>query len=442
MAEEIMDFNLSTDSTNIIKVIGVGGGGVNAVDYMYKNGIRGVSFAVCNTDAQSFKGVDVPVKVTLGEGLGAGGDPDKAKEEFEKSRTEVEKLLRDGTQMVFIASGMGGGTGSGAGPLLAKMAKEKGILTVGIVTIPFLFEQVPRIIKALDAVEEMSKNVDALIVINNERLKTYYPDFELKEAFKKPDEVLTMAVKSIAEIITVKGLINRDFRDITTTMKNGGVALVSYGFGKGENRLESAIQEALDSPLLSNNDIYNAKRVLFFISFRSDARFIVEELTRHIDVFMSRFDRHIEMNWGYGIDDSLLPEQEIKFTIIATGFGMDDVRSDMSDDVKKVIADNDIVKRQADIQKRKDNEDRVKLFYTDFESTTKVNRFSQSSIIVLTLDELDDDTLIDFMEKNPTYNRDAKAIASVRKPAKNNVQNATPSVLKTDSSPRQTIITF
>jgi cell division protein FtsZ len=441
MADEMMDFNFSTDPTKIIKVIGVGGGGVNAVDYMYKNGIKGVSFAVCNTDAQSFNDVNVPVRVTLGAGLGAGGDPEKGKEEFEKSRTEVEKLLSDGTKMVFIATGMGGGTGSGAGPLLAKMAKEKGILTVGIVTIPFLFEQVPRIIKALDAVEEMSKNVDALIVINNERLKTYYPDFELKEAFKKPNEVLTMAVKSIAEIITVKGIINRDFNDITSTMKNGGIALVSYGFGKGGNRLESAIREALDSPLLSNNDIYNAKRVLFFISFRSDAHFIVEELTQHIDVFMGRFDKHIDMNWGYGVDDSLSLEQEIKFTIIATGFGMDDVKSGMSNEVKKVMEENDIIKEQEDIDKRKKAEDRVKTYYTDFESVTKVNRFSQSSIIVLTVDELDDDTLIDFMEKNPTYNRDAKAIVNIRKPAKNNIRNET-SVVKTDSSPEQTIISF
>ena len=188
-----MKFNFSSNSVKIIKVIGVGGGGVNSVDHMFKCGIHGVNFAVCNTDEQSFEDVNVPVKVTLGDGLGAGGDPVKAKEGFEYSSTEVEKLLSDGTRMVFIAAGMGGGTGSGAAPLLAKMAKNKGILTVGIVTIPFLYEKVPRIIKALDAVEELSKNVDALIVINNERLKEFYPFFDLVEAFEKPNEVLAMA---------------------------------------------------------------------------------------------------------------------------------------------------------------------------------------------------------------------------------------------------------
>jgi cell division protein FtsZ len=430
--EKIMDFNFPKEPTKIIKVIGVGGGGVNAVNYMYNSGIRGVSFAVCNTDKQSFVDVNVPVKVTLGDGLGAGGKPEKGKEQFERSRAEVEKLLNDGTQMVFIASGMGGGTGSGAGPLLAKMAKEKEILTVGIVTIPFLFERVPRIIKALDAVEEMSKNVDALIVINNERLKTYYPDFDIAEAFKKPDEVLAMAVKSIAEIITVKGIINRDFNDITSTMKDGGVALVSYGFGKGENRLDDAIQEALNSPLLSNNDIYNSKRMLFFISFRSDAHFKVDELTQHIDGFMARFDKHIEMNWGYGTDDSLSPEQEVKFTIIATGFGMDDVKSGMDDEVRTGINENMILKANEDEELRRKNEARIIGIYGEGSAATAVvKRVSQSSIIILKDDELDDEKLIAFMEDNPTYNRDVKEIAKIRKPAKSEIESEPPVTKKT-----------
>ncbi|MDR2147130.1 MAG: cell division FtsZ family protein [Tannerella sp.] len=436
--DELMDFNFPTDPTKIIKVIGVGGGGVNAVNYMYNSGIKGVNFAVCNTDKQPFIGMNVPVKVTLGDGLGAGGDPEKAKEQFEKSRADVEKLLDDGTQMAFIASGLGGGTGSGAAPLLARMAKDKGILTVGIVTIPFLFEQVPRIIKALDAVDEMSKNVDALIVINNERLKSYYPDFELTEAFKKPDEVLAMAVKSIAEIITLRGIINRDFNDVKSTMKNGGVALVSYGFGKGESRLENAIREALESPLLSNNNIYNAKRVLFYISLRSDSHFLVEELSKHIDVFMGRFDRHIDVIWGYGVDDSLAPDQEVKFTIIATGFGVDDVKYEPVDDAvgQKMVED----KIQQDDRRNKEIE-RVKKQYDNFEAGRKVTRVSQSSIIVMTDSELDDDTLIAFMENNPTYSRDAKSIAGVRKPAKITAKNETP-VLETESPKKQTFINF
>jgi cell division protein FtsZ len=429
--DEVMDFNFPTDPTKIIKVIGIGGGGVNAVNHMYETGIRGVSFAVCNTDAQSFKDVNVPVKVTLGAGLGAGGKPEKAKEEFEKSAGEVEKLLNDGTQMVFIASGMGGGTGSGAGPLLAKMAKSKGILTVGIVTIPFLFELVPRIVKALDAVEEMSKNVDALIVINNERLKVKYPECDLDEAFKKPNEVLTMAVKSIAEIITVKGVINRDFNDVTSTMKDSGIALVSYGFGKGENRLDNAIQEALDSPLLSNNDIYNAKRVLFYISFRSDSHFKVEELTKSIDIFMGRFDRHITMSWGYGTDDTLDPNQEVKFTIIATGFGLDAVDQ----------GDFTVIKTKEGEQKKREDEGRVEAVYGNFNTNIKIKRVSQSDIIVLTPEEMDDDDLIAYMENTPTYNRSSKDISAHRKPPKINIQRNSDFV-EEDNSKKATVINF
>jgi cell division protein FtsZ len=407
-------FPIDSDSTKIIKVIGIGGGGVNAVNYMYGCGIHGVNFAVCNTDSQSFEGVDVPVKVTLGAGLGAGGKPEKGREEFKKSAAEVEKLLNDGTGMVFITTGMGGGTGSGAGPLLAKMAKEKGLLTVGIVTIPFLFERVPRIIKALDAVEEMSENVDALIVINNEKLKDCYPDFDLDEAFKKPNEVLAMAVKSIAEIITVKGTINRDFNDVTTTMKDSGVALVSYGFGQGENRLDDAIREALNSPLLSNNDIYNAKRLLFYISSGKDSHFKVEELNKYMDNFMNRFDDHIEMSWGYGRDDSLEPEQQVKFTVIATGFGLDAIP-----DLKEMRDENNLIRMQEEIKKRKKNMERVEAIYgKNLDANIQVKRVSPSSIVVLTLDEMDDDAFISFIESHPTYNRNPKDIAAKRKPAK------------------------
>jgi cell division protein FtsZ len=327
----------------------------------------------------------------------------------------VGKLFEDGTKMVFIAAGMGGGTGSGAGPMLAKMAKDKEILTVGVVTIPFLFEQVPRIIQALDAVEEMSRNVDALIVINNERLKYFYPDYDVVEAFKKPDEVLAMAVKSIAEIITVKGVINRDFNDVNTTMKDSGIALVSYGFGKGENRLDNAIQEALDSPLLSYNDIYNAKRMLFYVSYRDDAHVKIDELNTSADHFMGRFDKHIEMIWGHGKDDSLSPEQEVKFTIIATGFGLDAVP-----EIKKRMDENAILEEQKESDRHAKDEDRVKKAYgvETLGTNEKISRVSPSSIVVLTMDELDDDNFLDFIERTPTYNRNSKEIEAKRKPSK------------------------
>ena len=411
-----LDWNItSNDPSKIIKVIGIGGGGVNSVDYMFNSGIRGVNFAVCNTDTQSFNGVNVPVQVTLGAGLGAGGDPEKAKEEFEKSVAEVETLLTDGTKMVFIASGMGGGTGSGAAPLLAKMAKDRGILTVGIVTIPFLYEKIPRIIQALDAVEALSKNVDALIVINNEHLKTFYPDFDLVEVFKKPNEVLTMAVKSIAEIITLKGIINRDFRDVTSTMKDSGVALVSYGFGQGENRLDNAIREALDSPLLNNRDIYNAKRILFYLSFKKSSNFKVEELDQSIDTFMAHFDNHIQMNWGFGVDDSLEEEQEVKFTIIATGFGIEALP-----EMEEWRDENRLLQLQRDADIRAKNIKRVETVYGKaVVANVNVNRVSDSSIVILTQEEMDNDAFIIFLEKKPTYNRSPHEIKTTRKPQKN-----------------------
>ena len=408
-----LEWNISKDPSKIIKVIGIGGGGVNSVDYMFNAGIRGVNFAVCNTDAFSFSDLNVPVKVTLGEGLGSGGDPEMAKKEFQKSIDEVEKLLTDGTKMVFIASGMGGGTGSGAGPLLAKMAKDRGILTVGIVTIPFLYEKIPRIIQALDAVEALSKHVDALIVINNEHLKTYYSDFDLVEAFKKPNEVLAMAVKSIAEIITLKGIINRDFNDVTSTMKDSGVALVSYGFGKGDNRLEKAILDALDSPLLNNKDIYNAKRILIYISFKKESKFRVEELGQTIDTFMARFDSHIKMNWGFGIDDTLGEDQEVKFTIIATGFGIEAIP-----EIKDWKDEETLRRMQEEATQKEINIDRVRKVYENFDMTVAVNRVSQSNIVVLTPEEMDNDEFINFLEKHPTFSRSPKEIAKIRKPAK------------------------
>ncbi|MDR3308914.1 MAG: cell division FtsZ family protein [Tannerella sp.] len=409
MSTEVdIDFDFPREAPKIIKVIGIGGGGVNAVNYMYESGIRGVNFAVCNTDFQSFDGVKVPVKVTLGSGLGAGGKPEIAREEFEKSAAEVEKLLTDGTKMVFIAAGMGGGTGSGAAPLLARMAKEKSILTVGIVTIPFRFEKTPRITTALKAVDEMYKNVDALIVINNERLKEHYSDFDLNVAFKKPDEVLAMAVKSVAEIITVKGIINRDFNDVASTMKDSGVALVSYGFGHGENRLDDAINEALESPLLSNNDLYNAKRILFYISFPNDAHFKVEELDKYMDAFMSNFDEHIEMIWGFGLDENLPSGQEIKFTIIATGFSIEAVPAIKEMNIE--IAEGIAAAKAADEQRVKD------VYGDEGKSMKRLTRVPQSNIVILNDEELYDDDLIKYLESTPTCLRQPADIAAHRRP--------------------------
>ncbi|MBR3896148.1 MAG: cell division protein FtsZ [Bacteroidaceae bacterium] len=315
-----LGFNLPKDKTeNIIKVIGVGGGGGNAVTNMYKRGICNVAFAVCNTDSQALAKCEVPVRVQLGEsGLGTGGHPEKGKQDAEEDLAKIEKLFQDDTQMVFITAGMGGGTGTGAGPVIARVAKERGILTVGIVTIPFRFEGKLRIKKALQGVEEMRKNVDALLVINNERLIDLYGDemMDTVEALAKADDILTISTKSIAEIITVKGIINRDFRDVQTVMKNGGTCLIAVGEASGEHRIEKAFMQALDSPLLSNMHVERAEKLLYIIYSCDEKPVGIRELGE-INQLMEDFTQDVEVLWGLYRDNSL--GENVKVAIIASG---------------------------------------------------------------------------------------------------------------------------
>ena len=315
-----LGFNLPKDKTeNIIKVIGVGGGGGNAVTNMYKRGICNVAFAVCNTDSQALAKCEVPVRVQLGEsGLGTGGHPEKGKQDAEGDLAKIEKLFQDDTQMVFITAGMGGGTGTGAGPVIARVAKERGILTVGIVTIPFCFEGKLRIKKALQGVEEMRKNVDALLVINNERLIDLYGDemMDTVEALAKADDILTISTKSIAEIITVKGIINRDFRDVQTVMKNGGTSLIAVGEASGEHRIEKAFMQALDSPLLSNMHVERAEKLLYIIYSCDEKPVGIRELGE-INQLMEDFTQDVEVLWGLYRDNSL--GENVKVAIIASG---------------------------------------------------------------------------------------------------------------------------
>ena len=308
-------------SKGIIKVIGVGGGGCNAVRNMYNEGVNGVTYAVCNTDSQSLSGSPVDVKILLGEsGLGAGANPELGKKEAESNIDDIRRLLSDNTQMVFITAGMGGGTGTGAAPVIAGVAKEMGLLTVGVVTIPFFFEKKRKIIKALKGVEELRKNVDALLIVNNERLCDVYADSEIsiKEAFLRADNILTDAVKGIAELITIHsdGSINLDFRDVETTMRNGGGAIMAMGRASGKRRVEKAIVDALDSPLLYGNDIGKAKRILFNI-YASDAHPIVVREMQEIDEFFDQLDPNIEVIWGTSTDNEL--GEDAKVTILATG---------------------------------------------------------------------------------------------------------------------------
>ena len=316
----------------IIKVVGVGGGGCNAVRNMYLDKVGGVTYAVMNTDSQSLSRSPVPYKIQLGAGLGAGGNPEQGKRECEESFEDIRKLLSDGTKMVFVTAGMGGGTGTGAAPLVAGIAKEMGLLTVGVVTIPFYFEKKKKIIKALKGVDEMRKNVDALLIENNERLCDIYADSELsvKEAFKRADNILMDAVKGISELITLPsdGGIKSDFKDVETTMKNGGGAIMAMGRASGEHRVEKAILNALDSPLLYGNDIGKAKRILFNIYSSEEHSIFVREL-QEIDEFFDQLDPNIDVIWGTATDDSL--GEDAKVTILATGLE-DDLRSEVQKD--------------------------------------------------------------------------------------------------------------
>ena len=320
----------------IIKVIGVGGGGCNAVRNMFDEKISGVTLAVCNTDSQSLSRSPVPVKIMLGHsGLGAGANPELGKKEAEANIADIEKLLSDGTKMVFVTAGMGGGTGTGAAPVVAGVAKRMGLLTVGVVTIPFFFEKKKKIIKALKGVEELRKNVDALLIVNNERLCDVYADSDLsvKEAFQRADGILVDAVRGISELVTLPsdGGIKSDFRDVETTMKNGGGAIMAMGRASGEHRVEKAILDALDTPLLYGNDIGRARRILFNI-YSSDTHPIFVRELQEIDEFFDQLDPNIDVIWGTATDDTL--GEDAKVVILATGLE-DELRSEVEKDVHR-----------------------------------------------------------------------------------------------------------
>ena len=343
-----IDFGQTEDTTkNIIKVIGVGGGGCNAVKNMYSEGIVNVSFAVCNTDSQSLSKSPVPVKIMLGKsGLGAGANPEVGRSEAQNTQEDIKRLLDDGTKMAFVTAGMGGGTGTGAAPVIAGIAKSMGILTVGIITIPFYFEKRKKIVKALQGVEEMRKNVDALLIVNNERLCDVYADSEItvKDAFKLADKVLSDATKSISELITVEGTINLDFRDIETTIKSGGGAIMAMGRASGEGRVQKAILNALDSPLLYGSDISNAQRILFNIYTSSKHPIFVREM-REIDAFFDELNPDIKVIWGLSDDDSL--DEDAKVTILATGLN-NELADEIQDNPVTTTKDEDDYQRIID----------------------------------------------------------------------------------------------
>ena len=424
MDDKILDFQFPRKTQTIIKVIGVGGGGGNAVNHMYNEGIHDVSFALCNTDNQALCESPVETRIQLGrkttEGLGAGNRPEVAKAAAEESKEDLERLLSDGTKMVFITAGMGGGTGTGAAPVVARIAKDLGILTVGIVTIPFVFEGRKKIIQALKGVEDIAKNVDALLVINNERLIDIYADLTIPNAFARADDTLTIAAKGIAEIITVHGHINLDFADVKTILKDGGVAIMSSGFGEGENRVEDAIINALHSPLLNNNDVFAAKKILFNIYSSEEAPLIVEEM-EGVANFMKRFGAEIEVIWGTATDKAL--GDKVKITLLATGFGMSSIPG--IENVEEINEEEEEERiRKEEEEKRRINE-MIEVHYgkDGIQGVAVRSSFFGQKPIILSTEELDNDKIVDALENNPVFKRDDKFNPGDYKPETRNTGN-------------------
>ena len=406
----IVDFGVPEKEHSIIKVIGVGGGGGNAVNHMYREGIHDVSFVLCNTDNQALNDSPVPVHLQLGkEGLGAGNKPEKARQAAEESLEDIKNMLDDGTRMTFITAGMGGGTGTGAAPVIARVSKEMGILTVGIVTIPFRFEGDRKIDQALDGVEEMSKHVDALLVINNERLREIYPNLTVLDAFGKADDTLSVAAKSIAEIITVHGLINLDFNDVKTVLKDGGVAIMSTGYGEGEGRVKKAIDDALNSPLLNDNDVFNSKKILLSISFcgQKDGKdsLMMEEMN-DVNDFMAKFG-DFDIKWGLATDPEL--GKKVKVTILATGFGIENIdimhghaRRHTQEEAKRIAEEQ---------EKEAERQERRQRYYGNEGNNLKYKR--PAHIYLFHAEDLDNDNVIAKVETSPTYKRTKEILESI-----------------------------
>ena len=434
----VVDFGDAPGKNSIIKVIGVGGGGGNAVNHMYREGIHDVSFVLCNTDNQALNNSPVPVHLQLGkEGLGAGNRPEKARAAAEETIDDIKNILNDGTRMAFITAGMGGGTGTGAAPVIARVSKELDILTVGIVTIPFRFEGARKIDQALDGVEEMAKHVDALLVVNNERLREIYPDLTLLDAFGKADDTLSVAAKSIAEIITYEGYMNLDFNDVKTILQNGGVAIMSTGYGEGEGRVKKAIDDALNSPLLNDNDIFKSKKILLSLGFSNEkdknSALMMEEMNEVTD-FMSRFDSDYETKWGVTIDPEL--GQKVKITILATGFGIEDVDG-MNSHLKKHTQEEADRMAQEE-ERRAEREERRSHYYGNIGKNNQYKR--RPHIFLFRPEDLANEDVILAVENTPTYKRTRQMLEEIRQQTPSD--SPTKDEERPTSEPTQSIISF
>ena len=428
----------------IIKAVGVGGGGNNAVNHMYRDGIQSVSFVNINSDSQALRHSAVPTVLQIGDGLGAGNKPEKARAFAEDATEEIGHLFDDDTKMVFVTAGMGGGTGTGAAPVVARIAKERGLLTIGIVTIPFLFEGQVKIKKAIAGADEMAKYVDALLIINNERLTEIYGDLDFINAFGKADDTLSIAARSISELITGHGKINLDFNDVDTTLRDGGAAIISTGYGEGVGRVTTAIQDALNSPLLKNRDIMGSKKLLFCLFFNPNAeeKFLMSE-SNELTQFIGSINQEVDVIWGVGYDESL--GNKVKITILASGFDITlregenpfviggnqkgdfvfgnpaapKVKGKQGEGKK---TKNAAAKPQALVPQNVVNEakqstiddNRLTEEYGPSKIKDLTSNKERSSAIILGLNQLDDDNICDTLEKYPTYKRERSIIESIR----------------------------
>ncbi|MDE6484800.1 MAG: cell division protein FtsZ [Duncaniella sp.] len=423
--DNAQDFFTETPTHRVyIKAIGVGGGGNNAVDHMYKTGIREVSFVNINTDRQALQNSKVPLRMEIGDGLGAGGDPEVARQYAEECADKISTLFDDETQMVFVTAGMGGGTGTGAAPVVARIAREKGMLTIGIVTIPFLFEGQWKIRQALAGADEMAKHVDSLLVVNNERLSDIYGDLDFINAFGKADDTLAVAARSLSEIITSTGHINLDFKDINATLRNGGAAIISSGYGEGEHRVTQAIEDALNSPLLKDRDIMGSKRLLFNLFFSREAQnsFRMSEVNEITD-FISSINQDVKVIWGVAFDESL--GEKVKMTILATGFdvtikdGEKDKPAANTDKNEPARGGDTIVftpEKPAEPKPKAETIDdhRITEEYGKGKLDNLIGGKERASYIILADNQLDDDDICDILEKTPAYRRDRKLVEQVK----------------------------
>lgn len=396
MLDDEQLIQITAPATNtLIKVIGVGGGGGNAVANMYRDGMYDVSFLVCNTDKKALKDSPIPTRIQFGPGLGAGGKPEIGRQyaEQEESLAAIYDAIDKETKMVFVTAGMGGGTGTGAAPIVAREVKARDILTIGIVTLPFLFEGKKQIDKALDGLELLAKEVDSLIVVNNQRMLSVYHTNSVMDGFHKADQTLTNAVRSVVDIIKMRGVINLDFNDVSMVLRKGGICIISTGTAHGENRITAAIEDALNSPLLNQNDIFTARRLVMCITFPEKHETLQMNELCEVEEFIAKFERkNLESKWGLAKDDSL--NGEVKVTILASGFGL--VEDEEDEDL---------------LLKRIEREELIKTYYGD---TVKTTKKPNRPVYIFSQDELDNELLIDQVEAIPTAKRTREQLLRIK----------------------------